>query len=537
MAPQERATPSGLVVEPFLSDAGGHELPELPGEFPYGRGIFPTGYRHAKWMESFASGYGLPETTNRYQHRLRQMGHGGYGDLSSMNLVFDRPTFEGFDSDHPLARHEVGEVGVLVDSIHDVERIFQGFELDQLNVGIILDRSGPPVLAMYLAVAEERRTPWTDLRGIVTNNPLEGYFISRMKLYPPRATLRMTADLTKFCIENVPRFNTCRVNGYSLRETGATAVQEVAFALAKGLAIIEECVRRGVAADDAASRTSFQFAQDSYFLEEIAKIRAGRRIWAKLLRERLDVRSDKSCRMKIHMQTSGASLVAQEPLNNIVRVALQTLSAQLAGAQSVHICAYDEALGIPTEEAVRIAIKTSKIVQHESGMGDFADPLGGSYVLEDLTSRLEVEVMEELERIDSMGGVIGAIDSRYFEQEIVDASAQRQAEIESGARTIIGLNAYAEKEALPSVPVFRVDPEDRALAIERCKALKRDRDARKAEMALGRLQDAAADEMAPVFPHLLECVKADITIGEICNGLAEVFGEWSAPPMLARSRA
>lgn len=537
MAPDERSTPSGLIVQPFLPDAGQHEPLEPPGVFPFGRGIFPGGYRDATWMESFASGYGLPETTNRHQHLLRQLGHGGYGDRSSMNLVFDRPTFEGFDSDHPLARHEVGEVGVLVDSLHDVERIFDGFDLDQLNVGIILDRSGPPVFAMYLALASQLGVPWRNLRGIVTNNPMEGYFISRMKLFPPRAALRMTADLTKFCVQNVPRFNTCRVNGYSLRETGATAVQEVAFAISKGRAILEESVRRGVSPDDAASRTSFQFAQDSYFLEEIAKIRAARRIWANLLRGHLGVTSDKACRMKIHMQTSGASLVAQEPLNNIVRVALQTLSAQLAGAQSVHICAYDEALGIPTEEAVRIAVKTSKIVQLETGMGDFADPLGGSYLLEDLTHRIESQVIDEIDRIDAMGGVVAAIESRYLEQEIVDSSAKHQAEIESGARPVVGLNAFVEHGTTESVRAFRPDPADRALAIERCKALKLERDAQKAQEAIGRLKEAASNDMQPVFPCILDCVKAEVTVGEVCSALAEVFGEWSAPPMLARASA
>lgn len=535
MATEERSTPTGLEVEPFLPLPGPSDPLEPPGVFPFGRGIFANGYREAAWMESFASGFGLPETTNRHQHLLRRLGHGGYGDLSSMNLVFDRPTFEGFDSDHPLARHEVGEVGVLVDSVHDIERIFDGFDLEQLNVGIILDRSGPPVFAMYLALAAQRKVSWQSLRGIVTNNPLEGYFISRMKLFPPRAALRMTADLTKFCVDRVPHFNTCRVNGYSLRETGATAVQEVSFAIAKGLAIIEECVRRGVDPDEAASRMTFQFAQDSYFLEEIAKVRAGRRLWAKLLRERVGVKSDKACRMKVHMQTSGASLVAQEPLNNIVRVALQTLSAQLAGAQSVHICAYDEALGIPTEEAVKIAIKTSKIVQLETGMGDFADPLGGSYVLEDLTERLESLSLDEIARIDGMGGIVAAIDNRYLEQEIVDAAAKRQVDIETGARSVVGLNVFVDEDAAGSIRIFKTDPAERATAIERCQRLKLERNQSAAEAAMGALQEAAAKDSEPIFPRILDCVEAEVTVGEVCSALTEVFGEWSAPPILARA--
>jgi methylmalonyl-CoA mutase N-terminal domain/subunit len=487
------------------------------------------------WMESFASGFGLPETTNAREHALQALGHGGYGGRQSMNLVFDRPSFEGYDSDHPMARHEVGEVGVIVDGVDDVERLFQGFDLTGLNVGFIVDRSGPPIFAMYLALADRLGVDRRELRGIVTNNPLEAYFISRMKLFPPQAALRMTADLTRFALRETPHFNTCRVNGYNLRESGATAMEEVAFALAKAMAIVEECDRRGVAPVDAAARMTFQFSQDSYFFEEVAKIRAGRRLWAQLLRDRFGVTDDRSCRMKIHMQTSGASLASQSPYNNIVRVALQTLSAALAGAQSVHICAFDEALGIPTEESVKLAIDTSKIVQHEIGIDDVVDPLGGSHFVEHLTDDLADRIVDEIRRIDEMGGVVAAIENRYLEQRIVNSALQRQRAIERGEHTVVGVNRFrADGPQLP-VRVFRVDPNERTVAIARCAEVKERRDQPAAAAAIERLREAANDDDAPIMPRLVDAAAARVTLGEMCVALTSVFGEWLEPSLFAEA--
>jgi methylmalonyl-CoA mutase N-terminal domain/subunit len=486
-------------------------------------------------MESFASGYGLPETTNLREHTLQALGHGGYAGRASMNLVFDRPTFEGFDSDHPMARHEIGEVGLLIDSVHDVRRVFEGFDLEQLNVGFIVDRSGPPIFAMYVALADALGIDRRSLRGIVTNNPLEAYFISRMKLFPPRAALRMTTDLTKFAIREVPYFNTCRVNGYNLRESGATAVEEVAFALAKGCAILEEGARRGVAPTDAASRMTFQFAQDSYFFEEVAKIRAGRQLWAQLLRDRFEISDSRACRMKIHMQTSGASLASQAPYNNIIRVALQTLSAAFAGAQSVHICAFDEALGIPTEESVKLAIATSKIVQHESGIADVVDPLAGSYLVEHLTDELSDRIGDELRRIDDIGGVVAAIENRYLEQRIVNSAMAQQRAVERGEKVVVGVNRFASDRADIAVKVFRPDPDDRLLAVERCRDLKANRDRRAAALAIARLREAAADDDAEITPRLVDAAKADVTLGEMCEALTAEFGEWLEPSLFTET--
>jgi len=533
MSQARRSTPSGLDVDPVYAGPG--TPPDAPGEFPFTRGIHPDGYRQLPWMESFASGYGLPETTNAREHALQSLGHGGYGGRSSMNLVFDRPSFEGFDSDHPLARHEVGEVGVIVDSVHDVERIFDGFDLENLNAGFIVDRSGPPIFAMYLALADQRGVDRAALRGIVTNNPLEAYFISRMRLFPPRASLRMTADVTRFAVREVPLYNTCRVNGYSLRESGASAVEEVSFALAKATAIVEECDRRGVSPSAAASRMSFQFAQDSYFFEEVAKIRAGRRLWAQILRDRFGVTDDRSCRMKIHMQTSGASLQAQVPHNNIVRIALQTLSTALAGAQSVHICAFDEALGIPTEESVKLAIDTSKIVLHETGISDVVDPLGGSAYVESLTDTLSESIRDELARIDEMGGAVAAIENRYLEQRIVNSAIRRQREIEQGERTLVGVNQFVSDGPELPVRVFRPDPGDRAVAIERCRQLKRDRDQEAAARAIDAIRAAAAESDTDLMPTLIDAAKAEVTLGEMCDALTAELGSWLEPSLFTEA--
>jgi methylmalonyl-CoA mutase, N-terminal domain len=486
-------------------------------------------------MESLASGFGLPETTRRRELAMHSFGQGAYAGRASMNLVFDRPTFEGYDSDHPLARHEVGEVGVIVDSWHDLARLFEGFDLPTLNVGFIVDRSGPPILAMYVALAESMAITPSALRGIVTNNPLEAYFISRMKLFPPRAALRMTADIARYCLSELPHFNFCRVNGYNLRESGATAVQEVAFTLAKAVAILDECVSRGLPAAGTASHMSFQFSQDSYFFEEIAKIRAARRLWAHILRERFGIADDRDCRMKIHMQTGGSTLTAQDPLNNMVRIGLQTLSAALAGAQSVHVAAYDEAIGIPTEGSVRLAIKTSKIVQHEIGVGDVVDPLGGSWYVESLTNDLADRIAAELAKVDAQGGAVAAIENRYFEREIVNSAASTQRDIETGRRIVVGVNQFVDDFAAQPPNEFRDARADREVAISRCRELKAGRNTSAVGKALDDIRASARDPKGAIFPTLIAAAKADVTVGEMLGALTDVFGEWLEPSIIAGS--
>ena len=536
----ERHTNSGVPVKPYYAppDLPGFDYAGKlgdPGRYPFTRGIFPEGYRVQPWMESLASGFGLPETTRRRELAMQSFGQGAYGGRSSMNLVFDRPTFEGYDSDHPLARHEVGNVGVIVDSWHDLARLFEGFDLSTLNVGFIVDRSGPPILAMYVALADSWLIDPSALRGIVTNNPLEAYFISRMKLFPPRAALRMTADVARYCLSELPHFNFCRVNGYNLRESGATAVQEVAFTMAKAIAILDECVSLGLDPAAAASHMSFQFSQDSYFFEEIAKIRAARRLWAHTLRERFAIADDRGCRMKIHMQTGGSTLTAQDPLNNVVRIGLQTLSAAFAGAQSVHVAAYDEAIGIPTEDSVRLAIKTSKIVQHEIGVADVVDPLGGSWYLESLTDSLVEQITAELARVDAQGGAVAAIENRYFEREIVNSAASTQRDIEAGRRVVVGVNQFVDDQAIQPMSNFRATQEDGELAIVRCRDLKASRDRSAAERALDGIRAAARDPEGAIFPTLISAAKADVTVGEMLGALTDVFGEWLEPSIIAGS--
>jgi methylmalonyl-CoA mutase, N-terminal domain len=532
-----RLTNSGIPTKAFYTpdDLPDYDYPSKlgdPAHFPFARGIFPKGYRAQPWMESLASGFGLPETTRRRELAMQRFGQSAYGGHASMNLVFDRPTFEGYDSDHPFCRHEVGEVGVVVDSWHDLARLFEGSDLSTLNVGFIVDRSGPPILAMHVALADFQGVPRSALRGIVTNNPLEAYFISRMKLFPPRAALRMTADVAQYCLAELPHFNFCRVNGYNLRESGATAIQEVAFVLAKAVAILAECINRGLEPGAVASHMSFQFSQDSYFFEEIAKIRAARRLWASILRERFGVQDDRDCRMKIHMQTGGSTLQAQDPLNNVVRIGLQTLSAALAGAQSVHIAAYDEAIGIPTEDSVRLAIKTSKIVQHEIGVADVVDPLGGSWYVESLTDELSERALAELQKVDAQGGAIGAIENRYLEREIANSAVRTQKEVEAGRRVVVGVNQFADEHATAPHSESRTLEADREVAIERCRALKAGRDRAEAEHAMASIREAARDPHGAIFPTLITAAKAQVTVGEMLGALTDVFGEWLEPSIL-----
>jgi methylmalonyl-CoA mutase N-terminal domain/subunit len=510
-----------------------HEA-EAPGKYPFTRGIFPHGYRVQPWMESLASGYGLPEETNKREKYLTQSGQAGYEGRASINLVFDRPTFCGLDSDHPLAVNEVGQVGVCIDSLGDMERLFKDFRLDHLNVGFIADRSGPFILAMYIALADRLGIARDQLRGIVTNNPLADFYCSKTPMFPPHESLRLMVDCIRFCIDEIPNFNVCRMNGYNTRELGATAIQEVAFSLAIAKTLLSACAKTGLAADRFADKISYQFSQGSYFFEDIAKIRAARRIWATLLKEEFGAQDDRVCRMKIHMQTAGSSLTAQAPLNNIVRIALQVLSAALSGTQSMHVASYDEALGIPTEEAVRLAIQTSKIIMHETGATDVADPLGGSYYVEALTNEIEKRSLELLKRVDDFGGAIKAIEDGFFEQQIADSNYAYHHDVSSGKRVIVGLNRYQESPTRLTYKVFRPNPEASAIAIARLKKLRKDRDQHKAQRCIRQIQDAAQDRQA-LMPIYIEAAKADVTLGEMIQAVEGVLGRFQYTPIVANS--
>jgi methylmalonyl-CoA mutase N-terminal domain/subunit len=532
-----RPTVSGIPQKAFYTRADSASTEtvkeeESPGKYPFSRGIFPHGYRQQPWMESLASGYGLPEETNKREKYLAKVGQEGYAGRASINLVFDRPTFCGMDSDHPLAKNEVGEVGVVIDSMADVERLFKDFPLDRLNVGFIADRSGPIIMAMYLALADKLGVPWDQLRGIVCNNPLTDFYCSKTPMFPPQQCLRLMVDCIQFCTDHVPGFNISRIGGYNTRELGSTATQEIAFNLAIAKTIVKACLEDGLAVDKFAGKINFQFSQGSYFFEEIAKIRAARSIWAKLLKEEFGAEKDSTCRMKIHMQTAGSSLTAQEPHNNIARIALQVLSSALAGCQSMHIASYDEALGIPTEEAARVAVKTSKIVMHETGVTDVADPLGGSHYVETLTEEIGNRAIELIDRIDQLGGAIKAIEEGVFEQEIANASYLLQNEISQGKRVVVGINRYQEDDQKLEYKIFRPDPRVSGIAIDRVKKLKEERDQKRAEKCIQQIKEAVRTH-GPIMPQYIEAAKAHVTLGEMIEALEEELGRFQYSPIIA----
>jgi methylmalonyl-CoA mutase N-terminal domain/subunit len=474
-------------------------------------------------MESLACGYGLPEETNQRIRYLASVGQAGYAGRTSINLVFDRPTFCGLDSDDGRSAGEVGNVGVAIDSLDDMRRLFDGFALDKLNVGLIVDRAGPFMMALYVALADEQGVPRDQLRGIVTNNPLTDFFCSKTPLFPPRDCLNLLVDCIDFCAAEVPRFNFCRINGYNTRELGSTAIQEVAFNLAIARTIIEACLDKGLDAGALVGSINFQFSQGRDFFEDICKIRAARRLWTRMLMDDYGVTDEKACRMKIHMQTAGSSLTAQEPLNNIARIGLQVMSAALAGSQSMHIASYDEALGIPTEEAARVAIKTSKIVMHESGACNVADPLGGSYFVEALTDEIEAAVVAEMGRVEDVGGVIGALETGYFEQQIADTAYALQREFDAGERVVVGVNRYREEQDVGVGEIFRPDPQVSKTVLERLAALKQTRDQTQAQLAIADIESAAA-AARPLMPCYIAAAKAGVTLGEMVAAVESVTG-------------
>ena len=535
-----RFTVSGIPQKAYytredVADASGRgNDPEVPGEPYYARGIFSEGYRRQHWMESLACGYGLGEDTNQRARYLADVGHEGYTGRKSINLVFDRPTFCGLDSDHPMGQHEVGIVGVAIDCLDDMRRLFAGFDLANLNVGFIVDRSGPFIMAMYVALADELGVPRDQLRGIVCNNPLSDMYASKTPVYPPADCLRLMVDCISFCDVEVPNFNISRINGYNTRELGSTAVQEIGFNLAIARTIVAAGVEAGLDVDRFAGKINFQFSQGSAFFEDICKIRAARRMWARLLKDDFGARSDKACRMKIHMQTAGSSLTAQEPLNNIARVSLQVMSAALAGSQSVHVASYDEALGIPTEEAVRVAIKTSKIVMHESGVADVADPLGGSYYVESLTDEIEHRATELMAEVERSGGVIAALESGWFEQEIADAALAMQQDIDDGERVVVGVNRYREPAEPNDYEVFRHDPNCARVATERLAKLREDRNSVRATACIEAIS-AGARQRGELMPCYIEAAKANVTLGEMVAAVESVYGRFRYQPIVGRA--
>ena len=523
---ESRETSSGIAIPRFYrpEDVAGIPYEEKvgdPGEYPYARGLYPDMYRKRHWTMRQYAGYASAEESNRRYRYLLAQGTTG------LSVAFDLPTQIGYDSDHPMARGEVGRVGVAVCSIEDMRRLFDGIPLDRVTTSMTINATAAILLALYLAVAEEQGVSWDKVGGTVQNDILKEYAARGTYIYPPRPSLKLVTDVIAFCAERVPKWNTISISGYHMREAGSTAVQEVAFTLANGLAYVEAALARGLNIDAFAPRLSFFFNAHNNFLEEVAKFRAARRLWAELVKERFAPRDPRSLWMRFHTQTAGSTLTAQQPMNNVVRVAIQALAAVCGGTQSLHTNSLDEAVGLPTEEAARLALRTQQVVAHESGVADVADPLGGSYVIEAWTDEIVHRARAYIRRMEEMGGALAALEQGFQQREIADAAYRHQLAVEEGRQKVVGVNAFAATaaETEPATELLRIDPAAERDQVERLRALRDRRDAARARTALQALS-AAAGEDRNVMPALLDCVRAEVTLGEIADALRQVYGEY-----------
>ncbi len=490
----------------------------LPGEFPYTRGVQPTMYRGRFWTMRQYAGFGTAEESNtRYKYLLEQ-------GQTGLSVAFDLPTQIGYDSDHPLSEGEVGKVGVAIDSLADMEVLFDGIPLDKVSTSMTINAPAAVLLAMYIAVAEKQGVAPEALNGTIQNDILKEYIARGTYIFPPAPSMRLITDIFEYCSKQVPSWNTISISGYHIREAGSTAVQEVAFTLADGIAYVEAAIKAGLGVDDFAPRLSFFFNAHNDLFEEVAKFRAARRVWAHLMRDRFGAKNPKSWMLRFHTQTGGSTLTAQQPDNNIIRVTLQALAAGLGGTQSLHTNSRDEALALPTEEAVRIALRTQQIIAYESGSAETVDPLAGSYYVESLTDRIEKEVLAYIKRIDDLGGAVKAIEQGYIQQEIQDSAYAWQMDVEKGERIIVGLNKFQVRESTPK-GLLRVDPEVGARQKQKLASLKAKRDASAVEKALATLRTAARGSDNLMVP-ILDAVRVYATLGEICGVLREEFGEY-----------
>ncbi|HVS00112.1 MAG TPA: methylmalonyl-CoA mutase family protein [Thermoanaerobaculia bacterium] len=517
-----RTTSSEIPIRPFYQPADVAAIPYEetlgdPGEFPYTRGLYAEMYRKRHWtMRQYAGYSSAAESNSRYRYLLAQ-------GTTGLSVAFDLPTQIGYDSDHAMARGEVGRVGVAIDSIEDMRRLFDGIPLDQVTTSMTINATAATLLALYLAVAEEQGVSWDRVGGTVQNDILKEYAARGTYIYPPGPSLKLVTDIIAFCADRVPKWNTISISGYHMREAGSTAVQEVAFTLANGLTYVEAALSRGLAIDEFAPRVSFFFNAHNNFLEEVAKFRAARRLWAELVKERFAPRDPRSLWLRFHTQTAGSTLTAQQPMNNVVRVAIQALAAVCGGTQSLHTNSLDEALGLPTAEAARLALRTQQVIAHESGVADVADPLGGSYVVEAWTEEIVTRARDYIRRIDEMGGALRAIEQGFQQREIADAAYRYQIAVEEKREKVVGVNVFAAEEELPT-EVLRIDPEAEREQAARLQALRARRDAARAETAVQALA-AAAREDRNLMPAILDCVRAEITLGEVSDTLRSVYGE------------
>lgn len=523
---REVTNDSGIPLKPFYtSQDTGEKKDEEPGRFPFTRGLFPEGYRTRLWTMRQYAGFGTAEQSNQRFRYLLEQGQTG------LSVAFDLPTQMGYDSDHVLAEGETGKVGVAIDSLQDMEVLFAGIPLDRVTVSMTINAPAAILLMMVVAVAEKQGVRPSELSGTVQNDILKEYVARGTYIFPPRPSVRLAADLMAYCAEHIPKWNAISVSGYHMRDAGATAVQEMAFSIANALAYVDAVLERGAAIDDFAPRISWIFNTHNDFFQEIAKYRALRRIWAGLMRERYGAKSDRACMLRTHTQTGGSTLTTQQPENNIVRAAYQALAAVLGGVQSLALSCFDEGLAIPTEFAQQLALRTQQILAYETGVVNVADPLAGSYYVEWLTDELERRVREELEQIEAMGGAVSAVENGYYQREILEAAYRYQKEVDSGKRIVVGVNRFQNSVSRATgsrgAEIFQVDERAvREKQIAGLEALKAQRDNSRVRNALGHLKESASNPATNLVPPLLEAVRSYATLGEICDVLRGVWGEY-----------
>jgi len=519
----EFTTTSGLQVRRLytLGDLSDLDYPRdvgYPGQYPFTRGIHPTMYRGRLWTMRQFSGFGTAEETNRRFRYLLSEGETG------LSVAFDYPTIMGYDSDHPMARGEVGRCGVAVSSLADMETLFGGIPLDKVSTSMTINGPAGMLLAMYIAVGQKQGVAPEMLSGTTQNDMLKEFFAQKLCLFPPQPSVKLVVDIIEYCAKNLPKWNPISISGYHIREAGASAVQELAFTLADGLAYVQAGIDRGLDVDEFAPRLSFFFATHNDLFEEIAKFRAARKLWARFMRERFKAKSARSMWMRMHVQTSGCTLTAQQPVNNVIRVAIQALAAILGGTQSLHTNSFDEALALPSEEAVRIALRTQQIIAHESGVPSTVDPLGGSFYLEALTKQMEEEALKYIDKIEAMGGIFKAIEKGFLQKEIANSAYKYQQEIEKKERVVVGLNEYVGDETA-QIPLLRIDPKVEEVQLGKLRKVKDSRNRDLVTRTLENLREATEKDYN-LMPHILDCVRAYCTLGEICGILREAYGQY-----------
>jgi methylmalonyl-CoA mutase N-terminal domain/subunit len=510
-------TSSGIEVKPLYSPDDAPASIGYPGQYPFTRGVQPTMYRGRFWTMRQYAGFGTAEQTNERFHYLLRSGQTG------LSTAFDLPTQMGHDSDSPRARGEVGRVGVAIDSVDDMGRLLRGIDLGKVSTSMTINATAATLLALYQAVGEAHGTPPAELSGTIQNDILKEYMARGTYVYPPGPSMRLITDTFEYASKVVPKWNPISISGYHIREAGSTAAQEIAFTLGDGIAYVDAAVKRGLDVDSFAGRLSFFFNVHNNFIEEVAKFRAARRLWARTMKERFKAKDPRSCTLRFHAQTAGSTLTAQQPDNNVVRVALQAMAAVLGGCQSLHTNSRDEALSLPTEASARIALRTQQIVAYESGVCDFIDPLGGAWALESLTDELEAKAVDYLRKIDEMGGMVEAISRQFPQREIEDAAYAAQREVEEKKQIVVGVNEFASSDEAP-IDTLRIDPQLEEQQIARVKAFRRQRDNSSTARALSDLKKAAQGT-ENLLQKIVAAVKARATLGEVANAMREVFGE------------